>query len=58
MNRMFLSRTVAAEICMEVKVNEPAYKALRRLDKDGLLKFDLAYVLRILRYDFGWLSEN
>ena len=55
---MFLSRTVAAEICMEVKVNEPAYKALRRLDKDGLLKFDLAYVFCILRYDFGWLSEN
>jgi hypothetical protein len=29
---------------MELKQNEPAYKALRRLDKEGLLKFDLAYV--------------
>ena len=43
--RMFLSRTVAAEICMEVKQNEPAYKALRRLDKEGLLRFDLACVV-------------
>lgn len=41
---MFLSRTVAAEICMEVKTNEAAYNALRRLDKDGMLKFELACV--------------
>lgn len=41
---MFLSRTVAAEICMEVKTNEAAYNALRRLDKDGMLKFELSCV--------------
>lgn len=38
---MFLSRTVAAEICMEVKQNETAYEALKKLNKEGLLKFDL-----------------
>ena len=43
--RMFLSRTVAAEICMEVKQNESAYRALRRLDKEGLLRFELSYVM-------------
>lgn len=41
---MFLSRTVAAEICMEAKQNEPAYIALKRLDKEGLLKFEISYV--------------
>ena len=39
---MFLSRTVAAEICMEAKTNEPAYEALKILDKEGLLRFSLA----------------
>lgn len=38
---MFLSRTVAAEICMEAKTNEAAYTALKRLDKEGVLKFEL-----------------
>lgn len=42
---MFLSRTVAAEICMEAKTNEPAYTALKRLDKEGVLRFELAYVI-------------
>jgi hypothetical protein len=42
---MFLSRTVAAEVCMEAKVNEPAYSALKELDKSGDLLFDLPYVL-------------
>jgi hypothetical protein len=41
---MFLSRTVAAEVCMEAKVNEPAYSALKELDKSGDLLFDLPYV--------------
>ena len=41
---MFLSRTVAAEICMEAKTNEPAYTALKRLDKEGVLRFELSYV--------------
>ncbi|EIW59522.1 uncharacterized protein TRAVEDRAFT_28653 [Trametes versicolor FP-101664 SS1] len=42
---MFLSRTVAAEICMEAKTNEPAYTALKRLDKEGVLRFELASVV-------------
>ena len=41
---MFLSRTVAAEICMEAKTNEHAYMALKRLDKEGILRFELSYV--------------
>ncbi|CCM03531.1 uncharacterized protein FIBRA_05665 [Fibroporia radiculosa] len=45
---MFLSRTVAAEICMEAKTNEPAYTALKRLDKDDVLKFDLSSVIEDL----------
>lgn len=36
---------MAAEICMEVKSNEQAYNALKRLDKEGYLRFELAYVL-------------
>ncbi|THH01557.1 hypothetical protein EW026_g1174 [Hermanssonia centrifuga] len=35
---MFISRTVAAEICMELKTNDAAYNALKRLDKEGLLR--------------------
>ncbi|KAI0754973.1 hypothetical protein C8Q80DRAFT_401725 [Daedaleopsis nitida] len=45
---MFLSRTVAAEICMEAKTNEPAYAALKRLDKDGILRFELSSVVHEL----------
>ncbi|KAH8104584.1 hypothetical protein BXZ70DRAFT_596840 [Cristinia sonorae] len=45
---MFLSRTVAAEICMEAKSNEPAYEALKILDKEGLLRFSLASVVEEL----------
>lgn len=41
-SRMFLSRTVAAEVCMEAKTNEAAYLALQRLDKAGELRFDLS----------------
>ncbi|KAF9242591.1 hypothetical protein BU15DRAFT_86781 [Melanogaster broomeanus] len=40
--RMFLSRTVAAEICMEAKSNECAYRALKSLDRSGELLFKLA----------------
>jgi hypothetical protein len=39
--RMFLSRTVAAEVCMEAKVNESGYTALKKLDKLGVLRFEL-----------------
>ena len=42
--RMFVSRTVAAEICMEAKLNDTAYAALKILDKSGELRFELQYV--------------
>lgn len=42
--RMFVSRTVAAEICMEAKMNDIGYAALKQLDKAGLLRFELSYV--------------
>ncbi|KAI0947141.1 hypothetical protein AcV7_009642 [Taiwanofungus camphoratus] len=45
---MFLSRTVAAEICMEARMNEPAYTALKMLDKEGSLKFELSAVIEDL----------
>ncbi|KAI0372164.1 hypothetical protein BV20DRAFT_1050929 [Pilatotrama ljubarskyi] len=45
---MFLSRTVAAEICMEAKTNEAAYTALKRLDKEGVLRFELSSVVQDL----------
>ncbi|KAG9315906.1 hypothetical protein JVU11DRAFT_3556 [Chiua virens] len=43
--RMFLSRTVAAEICMEAKSNESAYRALKSLDRSGELLFKLGPVV-------------
>ncbi|KAF8555227.1 hypothetical protein OG21DRAFT_928362 [Imleria badia] len=43
--RMFLSRTVAAEICMEAKSNESAYRALKALDRSGELLFKLGPVV-------------
>lgn len=46
--RMFVSRTVAAEVCMEAKVNELGYAALKQLDKSGDLRFELSYVVDIL----------
>ena len=30
---------------MEAKTNEPAYTALKRLDKNGVLRFELSYVI-------------
>jgi len=41
--RMFLSRTVAGEVCMEAKSNESAYRALKSLDRAGDLLFSLPY---------------
>ncbi|KAE9395085.1 hypothetical protein BT96DRAFT_923108 [Gymnopus androsaceus JB14] len=38
---MFLSRTVAAEVCLEAKANETGYSALKLLAKSGDLLFDL-----------------
>jgi hypothetical protein len=43
-NSMFLSRTVAAEVCMEAKTNEIAFAALNKLDQSGDLLFELSYV--------------
>ncbi|KAG6854664.1 hypothetical protein C0991_003312 [Blastosporella zonata] len=39
---MFVSRTVAAEVCMEAKTNVSGYGALKILDKSGNLRFELA----------------
>jgi hypothetical protein len=41
---MFVTRTVAAEVCLEVKTNEAAYIALKQLDRAGDLPFSLACV--------------
>ncbi|TFK52615.1 hypothetical protein OE88DRAFT_1807498 [Heliocybe sulcata] len=46
--KMFLTRTVAAEVCMEAKANEGAYSALKQLDKFGDLLFELRDVVREL----------
>jgi 2-C-methyl-D-erythritol 4-phosphate cytidylyltransferase len=48
--RMFLSRTVAAEVCMEAKTNESAYTALKKLDQQGELLFDLSCVVSSLTF--------
>jgi hypothetical protein len=45
---MFLSRTVAAEVCMEAKTNESAYKALKKLDESGDLLFELGSLVEEL----------
>lgn len=46
--RMFVSRTIAAEVCMEAKFNEVGYNALKELDKSGDLCFELSYVPPLL----------
>lgn len=43
--RMFLSRTVAGEICMEARHNEVGYSALKLLANSGDLLFELPCVL-------------
>ena len=45
---MFLTRTVAAEVCMEAKTNESAYKALKKLDESGDLLFELSTLVEEL----------
>jgi hypothetical protein len=42
--RMFVSRTVAAEVLMEAETNRTGYAALKALDHEGDLRFTLAYV--------------
>ncbi|KAF9483532.1 hypothetical protein BDN70DRAFT_873849 [Pholiota conissans] len=49
---MFVSRTVAAEICMEAKVNEIGYAALKELDKSGHLRFELSTLVEDLLMTF------
>ncbi|KAF4617157.1 hypothetical protein D9613_005940 [Agrocybe pediades] len=45
---MFVTRTVAAEICMEAKSNEIGYTALKKLDKSGHLRFELSTLVEDL----------
>ncbi|KZV70211.1 hypothetical protein PENSPDRAFT_665250 [Peniophora sp. CONT] len=49
---LFLSRTVAAEICLEAKANKVAYDVLKALDRDGLLRFDLITLIQDLIKSF------
>jgi hypothetical protein len=44
---MFVSRTVAAEVLMEAETNRTGYAALKALDREGDLRFYLAYVFFI-----------
>ncbi|KAJ7095869.1 hypothetical protein B0H15DRAFT_827409 [Mycena belliarum] len=45
---MFVTRTVAAEVCLEVKTNEAAYIALKQLDRAGDLPFSLVELVQDL----------
>ncbi|KAG8694016.1 hypothetical protein FRC08_008749 [Ceratobasidium sp. 394] len=45
---MFVSRTVAAEVCMEAKINEQGYAALRRLDATKKLPYSLSSLVSAL----------
>ncbi|KAF9267428.1 hypothetical protein L218DRAFT_920273 [Marasmius fiardii PR-910] len=45
---MFLTRTVAAEICVEAKMNTVGYTALKELDKNGNLRFKLSSLVEDL----------
>ncbi|KJA21186.1 hypothetical protein HYPSUDRAFT_42305 [Hypholoma sublateritium FD-334 SS-4] len=49
---MFVSRTVAAEVCMEAKANEVGYAALKQLDKAGDLRFELSSLVEELLATF------
>ncbi|KAF8606938.1 hypothetical protein BDV93DRAFT_330574 [Ceratobasidium sp. AG-I] len=45
---MFVSRTVAAEVCMEAKINEQGYLALRKLDMARKLPYSLSSLVSAL----------
>ncbi|VDC00757.1 unnamed protein product [Peniophora sp. CBMAI 1063] len=45
---IFLSRTVAAEICLEAKIDKVAYDVLKSMDQEGLLRFDLITLVQDL----------
>ncbi|PPQ69611.1 hypothetical protein CVT24_001367 [Panaeolus cyanescens] len=49
---MFVSRTVAAEVCMEAKFNDVGYSALKKLDKSGQLRFELGNLVEDLLKTF------
>lgn len=49
---MFVSRTVAGEVLMEAESNRAGYAALKTLDREGGLRFSLAYVSSPPPYDF------
>jgi hypothetical protein len=44
LRRMFISRTVAAEVLMEAESNRAGHAVLKTLDREGGLRFPLAYV--------------
>ena len=48
LRRMFVSRAVAAEVLMEAETNRMGYAALKTLDREGGLRFSLAYVFSFL----------
>ncbi|KAH7336889.1 hypothetical protein B0J17DRAFT_665274 [Rhizoctonia solani] len=45
---MFVSRTVAAEVCMEASINEQGYMALRKLDVARKLPYSLSSLVSAL----------
>ncbi|KAJ1303422.1 hypothetical protein OPQ81_011613 [Rhizoctonia solani] len=45
---MFVSRTVAAEVCMEANINEQGYMALRKLDAARKLPYSLSSLVSAL----------
>lgn len=49
---MFVTRTVAAEVCMEAKVNDVGFSALKQLDKSGHLRFSLSNLVEDLLKTF------
>ncbi|EAU85991.2 hypothetical protein CC1G_03014 [Coprinopsis cinerea okayama7 len=49
---MFVSRTVAAEVCMEAKYNDVGYGALKQLGKTGDLRFELRTLVEDLLKTF------
>ncbi|KAG6830977.1 hypothetical protein H0H87_006628 [Tephrocybe sp. NHM501043] len=56
---MFVSRTVAAEVCMEAKTNVAGYTALKALDKCGDLRFELAKTGEVvLNYGIREIHNN
>ncbi|KAF6755958.1 hypothetical protein DFP72DRAFT_990005 [Ephemerocybe angulata] len=49
---MFVTRTVAGEVCMEAKYNDVGYSALKKLDKSGHLRFELSRLVEDLLRTF------